>query len=336
MNSVRGFLAVVGLLLAGPALAVQFSIGATMGEFDYQEIDSGNGLRLSVSQNFRNSPWFVEAGLFDTGKGDVDPIIFGAPATARFDGYTGYVGYRNPFDKAQRGGSAVFVKGGFYQGTYEFDVQGLGAADDKSTGAALGVGLDWAWIPGVVAGRAQAEMFFDVEDFASENNISLLTLGLVFGGDRGDARSAPAARAPAPAPAASPAAAPAEPTPAAPAPEPPAASVPPPQPEPQPAPQAAPVKPVFPPPSAAPVKPVVPQPEINDPYARVIATAYAVGGATLKVSPTPAAKVQFALPANVAVELRAQIINATGLWWYGSVGGERGWIQASQLVPVAQ
>lgn len=316
MNSVRGLLVLVGMSLAAPALAVQFSVGGTLGQFDYDNVDDGSGLRISLSQTFSNSLVYWEAGYFDTGKGDVQVTM----EKLKFSGYSAALGYRVPFNAAKPNASAGFVKGGLYSGEFEEQSPTLNA-QDRSAGVMLGVGADWVWVPGTIGARVQYEILFDVDDFADNRSINLLSLGLVFGGPSpAGAVSRPASTpaddpAPAPAPAAQAAEAPAE-APAESVAEVPAAAAPPSQ-------------PVIPPPSE-------PAADPNDPYSRVIGTAYAVRGASLRVSPTPTAKVQIALPANVAVQLRARIINATGLWWYGSIGGERGWIQASQLTPTAQ
>lgn len=60
-------------------------------------------------------------------------------------------------------------------------------------------------------------------------------------------------------------------------------------------------------------------------------TATARGGALFRGGPTPTAVVLQTLPVDTPVQLRSQMSNVSGRWWYVELGGKTGWIQVDQL-----
>lgn len=298
-------------------------MGASAGYSEYPQYNNVGGSlggKVFAGYHFDEWPMLVELSYLDTGNHRVD-ALFLDPAFPRLGGYIGFKGLdasvgfipvKNPAT-----GASVWIKGGYYNGDAGLKVDGFtGKGTEISTGASLGVGGDWMFKPGLGL-RYEYELLFKVKDFSGDNlngksNVSLLTLGLVFGFPGNSAPTAVSTAAPesrsAPAITAGPAAAEELPGPAA--------------------------IPAETPPPPEPIS-VNPQPQTNAPSPAgapgAAGAALAHAGAAVRDRPTLNGPVAKTLAADTQVQLISKTRNATGVWWYVKVDNLNGWVRETEL-----
>lgn len=174
MTTLTKALAAAALLtLAGTASADTFlGGGLTFSQYEYDDLDDGNGFSLFATFKGTESPWMGEIAYYDGGDADVEGLNGVSLNHSGFKAYAGFGG----FDEL---GSGFWLKAGLYSGDTEISGPG-GSADESASGLALGLGGDWMFSESVGA-RFDLEILFGVEDFVDDEDVTLITVGLVFG-----------------------------------------------------------------------------------------------------------------------------------------------------------
>ena len=287
-----------GLLLLGLVFATGFVEAAVVGgasvvraAFDYPDIEDATGFKgfLGYRSDNRDLPLYFDLTYLDTGKADVTPF---PGVTLKFSGLLLSVGASvavNPESDVH-----LFIKGGLYDGDTKLAGPG-GSIKDSANGFQLSIGLDWMWTPGF-GGRVEYGILYGVDDFADNEDVSILSAGIVFGGSSSERRKPAESRSLPAQPRAQPMAAPA------------------------PAPAAVVVRQPPPPPP---------------PQFAAGGRAQAKLGARLLSRPTAQADVVRALGQGLVIELIARNVNPAGAWWFCDAKGEKGWVLESELEAAA-
>lgn len=189
---------------AGPYLGG----GILSSEYKYEDVGHGTGSRFFAGYRFDTVPLLIEGGYIDLGDADIKS----APGLSlRFKGAQAAIGY---FGRIPKSHSGYWAKVGYYDGDSELSDSGFSVKDDSS-GAFLGMGIDWMFVPWMGLSLSLENLFHvrDYQNFEPDHhsNVTVAALSLVFEVPTrrtpvraGAASVAPAAR---PAPAAQPSAA---------------------------------------------------------------------------------------------------------------------------------
>ena len=146
--------------------------GFGLSQFDYEDVDDGSATKLFVGFEQEDSPVYFELALIDSGDADIE----GAGLTLNVSGMSFGVGYRGVMNYET--GSAFFLKGGLYNTDTEIS-DGFNTATDGNSGLFIGFGGDLMLNPSFGL-RFDMEGLLGVEDFADDNNVTLITLGALF------------------------------------------------------------------------------------------------------------------------------------------------------------
>jgi hypothetical protein len=175
-NFARAGACAVVLALASVGVAeARVVAGANFGisQFDYEDIDDGTATMFYLGYELAESPAYFELALIDTGEADVTSL---SDVTIEVSGLQVGVGYRliaNPDT-----GSDLFMKAGLYNTDTEAVGPG-GSVEDGNTGLYLGFGGTLMLAPSFGL-RFDMQGLLGVEDFADDNNVTLIMLGPVF------------------------------------------------------------------------------------------------------------------------------------------------------------
>jgi hypothetical protein len=178
-NLARAVACALALAAIGNAAHARGVVGAGIGisQFDYDDVDDGSAKKFYAAYELEGSPAYFEVALTDSGDADVTSL---SGVTLNVSGLQVGAGYRlilNPDT-----GSNFFLKAGLYDTDTEASGPG-GTAEDGNTGFYLGFGGDWMLNPSFGL-RFDMEGLLGVEDFAEDNNVTVITVGplVKFGG----------------------------------------------------------------------------------------------------------------------------------------------------------
>lgn len=140
----------------------------------YSNVDGSFGGKIYAGYRF-SSPVFVEASYLDTGKADVNDT---APeGKLKFSGYTLGAGW---FAELSPSGSGYWVRGAYYNGDSQAYLDGYsGSVKQSTSGVEVGAGGQWKFNDWVGL-RFEYEVLIQPKDFSDNENLDLLSLGLVF------------------------------------------------------------------------------------------------------------------------------------------------------------
>ncbi|NKF22657.1 outer membrane beta-barrel protein [Solimonas marina] len=190
--SIMALLAGVSLLpCVSQAAGPYFGVSGTYADRSaYSDVDSAWGGKAVVGYRFAPIPIFLEASWIDTGKADIDDTGIGA--TLRFTGYTLGAGY---FWQVTPTGSGFWLRGAYYDGDSKVAAPGYGSIKTSANGGSVGLGVQLKFND-YVGLRFEYETLFETKDFASDEDVDIASIGLVF--EFPTKRSAAPARAAAP------------------------------------------------------------------------------------------------------------------------------------------
>lgn len=167
--------------LAALALALPFSSHAGLylggaglwAERDsYDDVDGSGGGKAILGYRLEHIPLIVEANYIDAGEAD----IRGTDVSLGFTGGTLTVGY---FLQLSRPGSGLWIRGGVYSGDAKLK-DSIGTFDKTSTsGPVFGIGGVWK-LDRNIGLRLEYESLANVDDFADNESMGIVSLGLVF------------------------------------------------------------------------------------------------------------------------------------------------------------
>jgi hypothetical protein len=174
-------------LCAGPAFSEVYIGGmVTSADRDYDDISRSTGGQFLAGYRFEQLPLMIEAGYTDTGDADID-VLPGASTRASMN-YSGLQLTIGGFAKLSDLGSGAWLKAGFYSGNTEMkipvgsfpdDLSLSGKAKDSSSGGVLGIGGVWKLTPWFGL-RAEFSTLLGVAAFASDEDINLMSAGVIF------------------------------------------------------------------------------------------------------------------------------------------------------------
>lgn len=171
---VSAALAVVALSLPLSSQAGLYLGGAGLwAERDYYEdIDGSGGGKAILGYRLENIPLVFEANYLDAGEAD----ITGTDLSLGFEGATFTIGY---FLQLSRYGSGIWIRGGAYTGDATLK-DSLGTLEKTSTsGPVFGIGGVWK-LDRNIGLRLEFESLSDVDDFASNESMGVVSLGVVY------------------------------------------------------------------------------------------------------------------------------------------------------------
>lgn len=173
MRGLSGALALVAVLVAPDSSAGLYVGGAGLyAERDsYDDVDGAGGGKAILGYRLEPIPLILEANYIDAGNADINGTDF----SLGFTGYSLTVGY---FMQMSRLGSGLWIRGGFYDGEATLDEFNSEIDKSSSSGPIFGIGGVWKldhWI-GL---RLEYESLADVEDFADNESLGIVSLGLV-------------------------------------------------------------------------------------------------------------------------------------------------------------
>ena len=150
-------------------------LGASIGksQFDYTDVDDGSAKNFYIGYELDGSPMFFEAVKIDSGDADITSL---QDVTLNVSGTQIGLGYRGILNPVT--GSGFFFKGGIYNTDTEAAGPG-GTVTEGGSGLYLGLGGDWMFAPKFGL-RFDLEGLIGVNDFAEDNNVTLIMVGPVF------------------------------------------------------------------------------------------------------------------------------------------------------------
>lgn len=167
-------LGLCGLLVQQPASAeIIVGGGAGLSQLSkYDDVDEGTAYRALAGYRATDIPLYFEVQYLDSGDMDIDGFD---DAHLAFDGFAAAVGFRMVLDD---NGSDLLFKGGGYM--LDVELQGPGVSDsDDGAGGMLGFGGNWMFTEHFGL-NLDLQVLFGVEDFASKEDLTLATVGLVY------------------------------------------------------------------------------------------------------------------------------------------------------------
>ncbi|AXQ27313.1 hypothetical protein D0B54_00790 [Solimonas sp. K1W22B-7] len=171
-----GALAISGAAVAGPYAGGSFALSERGG---YSDVENARGKKLSVGYRFDDFPLMLELNRFDAGDAGIDDS---GGAELSYSGWSGLVGW---WSRAAGSDSGFWLAGGFYNGDTEVtDPSGrVGPAGARykqsASGAMLSAGGAWMFTENVGL-QLSLDSLVGVEDFSEDENITVVSLGLVF------------------------------------------------------------------------------------------------------------------------------------------------------------
>lgn len=141
----------------------------------YKDVDEGTAYRVFAGYRATDLPLYFEVQYFDSGELDVDDFEGVEDISMQFDGWTAAIGYRAVL--SDKGSDFVLKGGGYIQDT-ELE-SNVGDAKDDGSGAMLGVTFNWM-LTDRFGLSFDAQGLFGVEDFANKEDLTLLTVGVIY------------------------------------------------------------------------------------------------------------------------------------------------------------
>lgn len=174
LSTCAGALACATGLFSLPAQAGLYFGGAGLyaERNSYDDVDGSSGGKAILGYRSEVMPLFFEANYLDTGDAEVNGTDF----EIGFSGYTLTVGAFLPLSYT---GSGVWVRGGFYNGEAELREFGDKIDDSSTSGPVFGFGGVWKLDPNFGL-RLEVESLPDVDDFADNETMSIVSLGLIY------------------------------------------------------------------------------------------------------------------------------------------------------------
>ena len=145
--------------------------GLGLSSFDYDDIDDGNAYKVFAGYKFADSSIALEASYIDMGEADVE----GVPLELLIDGLNASLVF-NPTAPNQ----PVSFLGRIGMYSFDTELKGPGGSiTDDSTGLSWGLGIDFA-ASEHFSFRGEIEGFLGVEDFADDEMVTLISVGLQY------------------------------------------------------------------------------------------------------------------------------------------------------------
>lgn len=163
------------VLFSSSNATAEIVVGGAVGYSElssYDDVDEALGWKGFAGYRASSVPVYAEIGYVNSGELEVDSLN----VDLEFDGFTAAVGYRMVVD-SYNGSDVVFKIGGY---TLDTEASGPGGSiEEDGSGLLVGIGGNWMFTPHLGL-HADAQILFGVEDFANDEDLTLLTIGLMY------------------------------------------------------------------------------------------------------------------------------------------------------------
>lgn len=158
---------------AAAAIDGYVGLGVGSASYDYDDVDDSTAVMVYGGFRPGDGVFGVELAYLDLGDADVD----GLPGVSfNMSGFNVSGVFKLTLDKATPLG--VLFKLGFF--SFDTDLETpIGNASESSTGLSYGIGLEYV-VDKQISFRGEIQGFTGVEDFADDEDVTLVNVGLGF------------------------------------------------------------------------------------------------------------------------------------------------------------